>query len=310
MNKLGKIKLIKNLRSIWKNEASDFTNWLAEEENLQLLGEELGLEISLIQTEANVENFRADILAKEFYTEANVIIENQLECTNHDHLGKIITYASGYDAKYIIWIVRDVREEHTQAIDWLNKHTDEDINFFLLKIELWQIEDSKIAPKFNVICRPNEWGKRVKEFIKSGEPTKSQNISYQLWSDFKKYAQQQNPKFSLRTPRRQHWYTVSIGSAEAHIELKTATRENELACQLYIKDNHDLYKFLEGYKSEIEEKLGFPLSWNHQEERKAAYIEIRKKFDLEKEQALYLQWMFDMVNHFYQCFKPYVKKYK
>ena len=310
MDKLGKIKLIKDLRSVWKNEATDFTNWLAEEENLQLLGDELGLEISLIQTEANVENFRADILAKESYTDANVIIENQLECTNHDHLGKIITYASGYDAKYIIWIVRDVREEHIQAINWLNEHTDENINFFLLKIELWQIGDSAIAPKFNVVCRPNEWGKTVKGFIKSSEATKSQNLSYQIWSDFKDYAEQKNPRFSLRTPRLQHWYNISIGSSEAHISLKTSTRENELGCQLYIPDNHELYKFLEGYKTEIEEKLGFPLSWDHQEGRKASYMETQKKFNLEEDKKDYLPWMFDMVDRFYQCFKPYVKKYK
>lgn len=310
MNQLGKIKLIKDLRSVWKNEASDFTNWLAEEENLQFLADELDLEISLVQTEANVENFRADILAKESYTGANVIIENQLECTNHDHLGKIITYASGYDAKYIIWIVCDVDEPHIQAINWLNEHTNKEINFFLLKIELWQIGDSAIAPKFQVICRPNEWEKTVKEFIKSEDATKSQNLSYQLWSDFKQYAQQKNPKFRLRTPRLQHWYAVSIGSSDAHIELKTATRENEVACQLYIQDNHELYKFLEGYKAEIEEKLGFPLSWNQQKGRKASYMEIRKKFDLEKDQNAYLPWLFDMVNRFYQCFKPLVKKYK
>ncbi|MBP5160579.1 MAG: DUF4268 domain-containing protein [Alphaproteobacteria bacterium] len=265
--------------------------------------------ISLVQTEANVGSYRADIIAKEPYTDSYIVIENQLECSNHDHLGKIITYASGYDAKYIIWIVKDVDEPHIQAINWLNEKTDDGINFFLLKIELWQIGDSAIAPKFQVICRPNEWGKTVKG-LKSGETTKSQSLSYQLWSDFKEYAQQRNPKFSLQTPRPQHWYSISIGSSEAHIDLHSATRENEIGCQLYIRDNYDLYRFLEEHKSDIETKLGFALTWNHQEGRKSSYMEVRKKFDLAKDQASYLPWMFDVVSRFYQCFNPYVKKYK
>src|SRR5688500_799529 len=119
---LAKLKTL-DLREVWGHEASDFTIWLSQEENLNLLSEEIGVTIKLLQVEANVGKFNVDILAEEESSERKIIIENQLEDTNHDHLGKIITYASGYDASIVIWIVRDFREEHRKAIDWLNEHT-------------------------------------------------------------------------------------------------------------------------------------------------------------------------------------------
>ena len=148
---LGKLTKVKDLRKIWNNEARDFTPWLAQEENLEILSNEIGLDIELIETEAKIGSFNTDILAKDTYSDDIIIIENQLEQTDHDHLGKIITYASGHNANTIIWIVKEVREEHRQAIDWLNEHTDKDLNIFLIKIELWKIDDSSIAPKFNII---------------------------------------------------------------------------------------------------------------------------------------------------------------
>ena len=159
---LSKLKKV-DLREEWKHEAADFTSWLAEAENLQLLSEEIGIDISLIQTEASVGKFSVDILAEEDNTGRKVVIENQLETTNHDHLGKLITYASGFDAEIVIWIVKDVRDEHKQAIDWLNEHTDDKINIFAIRMELWQIGDSPCAPKFHVVSQPNDWAKAIKK---------------------------------------------------------------------------------------------------------------------------------------------------
>lgn len=307
---LGKITVVKDLRSVWKNEAYDFTEWLAQEENICLLGEELGLDISLIKTEANVGSFNVDILAEEPQTADKIIIENQLERTNHDHLGKIITYASGYDAKYIIWIVKDVRDEHSQAITWLNEHTDKNINFFLVKIELWKIGNSAIAPKFQIVARPNEWGKAVKNSAgKETEATKAQSFSYNLWSEFKEYALQHNPKYSLQSPLRQNWYNISMGTSSAWLCLKTITSKKNICCQFYIYNNHNLFRFMEQHKDEIEEKIGFLLEWDYKEDRKSSYIEVKKTFDfLNKEE--YLSWMYNTVGRFYDVFRQYMKKYK
>lgn len=159
---LGKMKKIKDLRSVWKNEPKNFSKWLSEEENLNLLGNEIGVDITLDQLESRVGDFSVDILATEVDTNKKIIIENQLEDTNHDHLGKIITYASGKNAEIIIWIVKRAREEHRKAIEWLNDNIDAKISFFLVEIELWQIDNSPLAPHFNVIERPNDWAKNVK----------------------------------------------------------------------------------------------------------------------------------------------------
>ena len=128
---LGKLQK-GDLREIWKHEASDFTNWLAKPENIAILSDEIGIGLKLVKTEAEVGSFSSDILAEEENTGKKVIIENQLEPTDHNHLGKIITYASGYDAAIIIWIVQEARDEHKRAVDWLNEHTDEGVNFFLV----------------------------------------------------------------------------------------------------------------------------------------------------------------------------------
>mgnify|MGYP000935122418 FL=1 len=133
------------LREIWKHEALDFTNWLALDENLELLADTLGLTLVSAQTEVSVGNFSVDILAEDDNGD-KIIIENQLEPTNHDHLGKLITYASGLGAETIVWVVSQAREEHAQAITWLNEKTNEDANFFLIEIEAWRIDDSSPAP--------------------------------------------------------------------------------------------------------------------------------------------------------------------
>ena len=183
LSKLNKVEL----RDVWGHEAIDFTNWLAQKENLDALSEEIGVDIKLIKTEANVGKFSVDILAEEEASGRKIIIENQLEDTNHDHLGKIVTYASGYDAEIIIWIVKGVRDEHQKAIDWLNEHTDENISFFLIKIELWQIEGSNPAPKFEIMVSPNEWAKAIKTSPSNGELTDTKLQQLEFWNKFKNY---------------------------------------------------------------------------------------------------------------------------
>ena len=164
--KLGKIKYIKDLRSVWHHEARDFSKWLAQDENLEELSAAIGIDIVLEERESSVGSFNVDLYAIEEGTDRRIIIENQLEDTNHDHLGKLITYASGKGAEVIVWIVRRARDEHRQAIEWLNQNTGVNIGLFLVEIELWQIDDSAIAPKFNVVERPNDWAKQMKNIGK------------------------------------------------------------------------------------------------------------------------------------------------
>lgn len=293
-----------NLRTTWPNEATDFTNWLAKEENLNLLSDEIGVDIKLLQTEANVGDFNVDILAEEENTGKKIIIENQLEMTNHDHLGKILTYASGHDAKFIIWVVRDVREEHRQAMDWLNDHTEEGINFFIIKMELWKIRDSPPAPKFQIISKPNEWAKIIKKSSSQDSLTETKLLQLEFWDKFKEYAVTNGTKLKLRKTYPQHWYDISVGSSNAHLALTVNTKEGEIGCELYIPDHKRLFEKLKEMKEHIEKELGAQLNWMELQGKKASRIKLTSKMDMTSKETWEncFSWLKIWVEKFYDVF--------
>lgn len=307
-NNLGKLKKVE-LREAWKHEANNFTQWLAQEENLTLLGDEIGLDIKLIQTEASVGNFYVDILAEEENTGRKIIIENQLEVTNHDHLGKIITYASGYDAGVIVWVVKDAREEHRQAIDWLNEHTDEGVEFYLVQIELWQIENSPFAPKFEIISKPNDWTKAVRSSADAGELRGVRVKQLEFWSSFKDFAKLRQTKLHLRKVYPQHWTDISIGSSDAHLGLTINSPKKAFGVELYIPDDKDLYHKLYNHKAQIEIDLGENLEWMELPEKKASRLRILKEgeFDNESKWEDYFDWLLSMAEKFHRILPKYIK---
>lgn len=177
MDTLGRLEEITDLRTVLSNEATDFTPWLAADENISLLADAVDLEIAVEETESNVGDFHVDIFATDAITGRRIIIENQLEDTNHDHLGKLITYAAGKSAEIIIWIVKHAREEHRAAVEWLNNNTDEHIGFFLCEIKLYRIGDSAPAVKFDVIEKPNDWTKELRK-VESISETQQERYNY------------------------------------------------------------------------------------------------------------------------------------
>lgn len=307
-NNLGKLKKIE-LREAWKHEANNFTQWLAQEENLALLGDEIGFDIKLIQTEASVGSFNVDILAEEENTGRKIIIENQLEITNHDHLGKIITYASGFDARVIVWVVKDVREEHRQAIDWLNEHTDEDIEFYLIQIELWQIENSPFAPKFEIISKPNDWTKAVRSSTDAGELSGTKVKQLEFWTNFKDFAKLRQTKLHLRKVYPQGWTDISIGSADAHIALTINSPKSAFGVELYIPDSKELYHKLHNLRDQIEVDLGENLEWMELPSKKASRLRILKEGGLNDETKWedYFEWLLFMAEKFHRILPKYIK---
>jgi hypothetical protein len=306
--RLGRLKKVE-LREAWKHEANHFTRWLAEEENLRLLGDEIGFDIKLVQTEAAVGTFNVDILAEEQNTGKKIIIENQLEITNHDHLGKLITYASGYDARIIVWIVKDVREEHRQAIDWLNEHTDEEIEFYLVQIELWQIENSPFAPKFEIVSKPNDWTKAVRSSTDAAELTDTKVKQLEFWTRFKEFATRNQTKLHLQKSYPQHWTNISIGSSDAHVALTVNSRDGVLGTELYIPGNKELYQKLLQHKTEIEAEIGETLEWMELPGKKASRIRVLTpgEFDNESSWESYWGWMLKEAEKFQRVFPKYVK---
>ena len=307
MNKsLGKMEKVEDLRTIWKHEAQDFSKWLSKEENLEMLSNTVGINIVLDERESNVGNFYIDLYATEEGTGRKIIIENQLESTNHEHLGKIITYASGKGADIVIWIVKYARDEHKQAIEWLNQHTDENINFFLIEVELWKIDNSLPAIKFNVAESPNS-------FVESIEVEKSlsniKKLQLKFWKNFKGYILSKptfRRVFSPRRPQPQHWYDFSTGIAQLHISLTVNTKKNSLQACIYIHDNKEMFKKFKLYKNEIENKIGEKTEWKVA--NKDCRIIVSHNGNIQKENywTEYFEWLHDKSLKLKEIIKKYV----
>lgn len=269
--KIGKLTEV-DVRDLWKHEQYDFSNWLAKEENIKLLDDEIGLTLIDINKEVYIGSYRCDLVAKDETTGQIVIIENQLEATNHDHLGKIITYAAGLDAKTIIWIVKEAREEHKAAIEWLNNNSSEEIGFFLIELHAYKINDSLPAPMFKVVEKPNNFTKTSKQNYSDKELNRSQNERLMFWEEFNTVIVAKGKPFSVRKPTTDHWYDVAIGTSEAHLAINLVNKENKIVLELYILDNKNLLDHIYEDKEKIENTLQMSFSWERLDGKKASRI--------------------------------------
>lgn len=311
MIQLGVMKKVEDLRSVWSHEALEFTPWLAKPENMKLLSETIGVDIEVEETEASVDSFSADIVGVDTNTGRKVIIENQLEDSNHTHLGQIITYAAGKNATTVIWIVKHARDAHKAAIEWLNTHSDEDINFFLIEIELWQINDSLLAPKFNIVEEPNNWSKEIKKTTIETNSTTLQ-ARFNFWTQLNEIAfadAEYKKEFRPRKPSTDHWYTMSIGIPGCYISILYLVQRNEIVIEFGISNNKELFDSFHSYKNEIEQIVGCELDWRKLPEKKASRILLAKQFDLSDDTLLNeeIDWIKEYSLKFKKAFAKYHK---
>jgi hypothetical protein len=309
MLELGRLEEV-NVRELWIHEQYDFSNWLAKEENIELLNEVLGLTLVDIEKEVFVGAYRCDLVAKDETSGQNVIIENQLEASNHDHLGKIVTYASGLDANVIVWIVKEAREEHRSAIEWLNNNTNKNINFFLIEIHAYKIGNSLYAPKFEIVEKPNDFIKNAKIQTGSEELNKSQSERLVFWTKFNDVVSERGKPFNLRKATTDHWYNVAIGVSGVLVEITLVNKEGCVGIALYIIDDKELFDYLNEKKIEIESKLGFELDWQRLDGKKASRIIYRisgLNFDDHSNYDSLMNDIIDKVILFVKVFKKYVK---
>lgn len=261
MTDFGVIKQV-HLRSVWPHEATSFTPWLSQ--HLDSLSGTLGMDIELTQSEVSVGAFSCDILARETGTNRNVVIENQLEATDHSHLGQLLTYAAGHKAGVIVWIAREIREEHEAALTWLNQHTDGDTDFFGIVVSVIQIDDSRPAFTFELVVRPNDWQKRTLE--------DTNKVISPRWDRYRQFFQRLIDKlravhFTNATKGQpQGWYNFSAGVGGLSYALSFAAN-GRVRVELYIDYGHaDLNKaILDAFpadKDSIERALGYPVEWS------------------------------------------------
>lgn len=308
------MKLIKqkqiNPRKMWPNEALNFTPWLAE--NISELGEKIGMELEVVGQEVSVGPYSADILAKDINTDAYIVIENQLERTNHDHLGKSITYASALSAKTIVWIATDFTEEHKKALDWLNDNTNEDLAFWGIQLELWQITEDTASMRLNIVSTPSTNVKTIKS--KTNNESESRSIQLDFWTKFRDKLQSTKKIPSLQTPMARYAYDVRIGRSNILLSNVCNTQKNFVGVRLYIRNSvvETYYPALESRKTEINKALGCEPVWDANPSARDKAIALSLQTDLTDPEKVEeaLDWMVKQTIIFYNVFSKEVKGIK
>lgn len=314
MSALGRLQKI-DLRNIWKSEALDFTPWLAEEANLSLLSETLGIDLELEAVERNVGPFRADILCQDTSDGTWVLIENQLERTDQTHLGQLITYAAGLDAVTIVWISARVADEHRAAADWLNEITKSNVRFFVLEVELWKIGDSPAAPKFNIVSKPNDWSRstaQARNAIAEGELSPTRLAQKEFWSAVEGLLGESPHKINPVKPLAQSWLYHGIGRTGFSLGMSMNTRENwiRVAINLMGETAKSNFDQLAKQRRSIETRLGYPLEWQRLEDKTEARICITRHDTDPLDRQTWPQqhaWLIEKLSEFHTAFGPVIR---
>jgi hypothetical protein len=244
----------------------------------------------------------------------------QLERTDHCHLGQLITYAAGLEAVTIVWIAERFMEEHRAALDWLNERTDQHINFFGLEVELWQIGESPVAPKFNIVCKPNDWSRTIKKSAE-GELSTTEQLQQEFWGGFKDYMEKEGSFLRCRQPRPKSYMSIGMGRGGFKLKAVASTWNSET--QSYSPEIRAEFVFtrnlakqhfalFESKKREIEEQLGFPLVWRNPPDLMMCRAYSRQDADITSK-ALWPQqfaWLKDRLEKMHDVFSPLVRALK
>jgi len=312
---LGHLQRVE-LRDIWTTEATDFTPWLARPENLVVLGEALAIELELEAQETAVGPFRADILCKDVATNRWVLIENQLERTDHLHLGQLLTYASGLDAMTVVWIAARFTEEHRSTLDWLNRITNDSFRFFGLEVELWRIGTSPAAPKFNIVSKPNDWSQSVAQAaraIDDGELSETRRTQRAYWAGLNQQLKiVGGPVSGHLKPQPESWMSHSVGRSGFGVNAVMIRPKRQVRSELYISGDRAkaFLALLKQQKDAIEAELGYALEWEELPSRRDSRISsYLNDVDPENEADWPRQheWLAKRLNDMHRVFKSRVR---
>lgn len=304
MVSLGRLEEIKNLREVWKDEAKDFTPWLSEDDNISLLSDAIGIDITVEERESDVGAFHVDLFARESGTDRRIIIENQIEDTNHTHLGQLITYAAGKSAEIIIWIVKRARDEHRAAIEWLNNHTDDEIGFFLCELKLYKIDDSHPAVKFEVIEEPNNWSKSLNS---AGNQYSQEHLEY--WESFTDYASSKDifSDFSCYKAHGRNYQDIKCEPRTFIFNVVRETKKGELKVGFYTH-NREVYDRIYENKEAVEANLDFMIEWHDTPNTKHRKFYTKKSVDFSniKDRERQFDWIIEVILKMREAMDPFI----
>ena len=298
----------RNPKEVWIDEARDFTPWLAD--HLTLLNEALGLQIELTEREKRVGDFSVDIFGREVNSGAEVVIENQLAQTDHSHLGQLLTYAAGLEAKIIIWISPRFRDEHSQAIGWLNRHTPPQISFFAVELELLQINDSPPAPHFKIVAEPSEWQKEVASQTPA-KRTPRELALHAFCTDLLNRITSRSPDINVRSVSFSGYLGFSTGRAGFNV-YAVIPKGNHLRVELYISTgdtatNREALAKLLQEKTKIESHVGEEVASEQMAKDCRIYVRYSVPVDPANAPDNALDWAAERVIKFREVFGPLVK---
>ena len=267
------------LRAVWPNEATDFTPWLLG--HLDALGDQIGLELEPLQREASVGRYSLDILAKDINGNRSVVIENQLQPTDHDHLGKVLTYAAGYNADVVVWVVKEFLDEHRQALDWLNQRTGLDTEFYGVVVRAVRIGDSPPAPIFEVVARPNEFRKRSVNV--ADRPITAADRAYQQF--FQSVADRLASDYGHQ--RRSAGHRTWMDYRVDRVTCRMSYGRQQFQSAIYITDtdkswNKAVYDHvLSSAKDVVDSHFEEPVVWDRNDNKKSSLIGLRRAGNIE-----------------------------
>ena len=301
-----------DLSEVWETEPQHFTPWLAQEENLTLLGKALGIELELEAQEVSVGGFRADILCKNTLDDSWVLIENQLETADHRHFGQILTYAAGLDASTVIWIAKTFRREHCAMLDWQNRITDERYRFFGVEMKVWQIEDSPRAIQFDVVSSPNDWVRGVNQDTQRAanqEPSETQQLMKEFWTGLREYMNDNDSSVNCPAPTTRNYLQFSIGRTNFFIRAWLVSSTKEIRLWLYMRGNNAEahFRLLEEQQEEIHTEFGETLEWYELPDSESSRICFNKgdTDPLDENDWLHqYEWFTAKLERFNQVFRP------
>jgi|TARA_B100002003_G_scaffold229225_2_gene238349 hypothetical protein len=309
-NTIGKLKRV-SLREVWQHEAKDFTTWL--ENNIDVLNEVVDITINSAEREQAAGAFNVDLVAEDVNGNV-VVVENQLEKSNHDHLGKIITYLTSVGAKAAIWIVADARPEHVNAINWLNESSSAD--FYLIKLEAIKIEDSPTAPLFTLIVGPSEEGRVIGETKKG--LAERYGIRLRFWTGLLDLSREKTKLHSNISPNKYNWIGTSAG--KRGLGYNYGVRKHDTNVELYIdrgenseQENFEIFDELFKSKNEIEDTFGESLEWQRLENRRACRIAKNVNLGGWKDESKWSEVyaaMLDNMMRFEKSFRGHIRSLK
>lgn len=300
------------IRNCWVDEARHFTPWLAGSEGMGLLAKSLGVELELQGVEVPVGPYCADILARDLTTDALLVIENQLEKTDHDHLGKALTYAAVLGAKSVVWVARSFTDEHRKALEWLNELTKGSLLLYGVEIQVWRIGDSAPAPRFDVVCSPNEVVRQAAAALEADEFSPTRQLQIEFWTEVRSALEKTRDFSSLQSAGARSWFDIALGRSGIALSLFANTYESVVGVRLYLASrvaDRTLEQLL-AQREAIESELGFPLEWNPYPGKKDKVVRIVRPGAVSDKAAWpeLVHWLVDTTVAFRKTFRPRIMR--